>query len=250
MTVYLFGQDLTVNFYPLKDNKKLTQADFATVTMQDSYLFAYNARPTKAAAAAGTGALVTLTAASWSANSAYGFSYSLDAINDPDQASSIYRRVYYLAVNFKLDSSEQTQTVIEPMIFMRSSAELESITVSAEDLKQRFPKLGSYISDAELNDIIEDAIVELKLDLQGQEMPYKGIVQPDALEQAVAYKAIELASDTLIRDTDDRHDKRRERYEQKYKNALKLVPIDIDTDEDGEPDVANANASRSYRIIL
>lgn len=249
MSVFLFGEDSEIHFWPMREVANLEAGELTESSILDSYLFGPDTVPSIETAAAGTGAVQTLASAGWSANTSGGFKHALDVVNDPDPSNpALYKRSYFLAVNFRLQAAAQIQTAIREVYFQRATVRLSDVSINAAYLTARVPTLGELAS-GRLSNFLAPALDELKLDLEEAGAKFDSICNVDKLDLALCYKAIELVSDDLIRKTGDRHDRRRKAYEDKYIKVLPKIRLLVDTNKDGKADTER-KAKQSFQVIF
>lgn len=241
MASNVFGKDISRVFFPLEDNEPLN------LPSQVPALYLYETRPNYTDAAAGTGALQSLTYWTHDENTPFPRSFTWNAVDDPSPSTQAQAKTYYEAINFRTQASEQIQTLVRSLTLERVQ-ELDSVPgTSIQDLKDAYPGISNYLTDAQLEEILEDALEEFKIDLEGKGIEYHKVYDLRKSRLALAYKAISLSMLSQIRERDDKHNFRYEEYKEKYTAIMNLITIPIDTDSDGEPD---AIADTDFGVVI
>lgn len=227
-----FGVNLARRFYPLKDNQPFQ------LPTQTPAIYVFDAIPGRTEAAAGTGAIATIT--SWTASTVTPFvcAYTIPAIDDPDPASTVYAREYYVAINYILATSEQVQTKIEQLILERADGTSQIPKVSGEDIKAVYPAISSYATDSQMEDFLGMAHEQVQADLRAKGLSWAQILNLSDYKLAVAYKTIGMIALSQIREPNDRMRFRFDTFERWYSQALASVTAIMDTDRNGREDVA------------
>lgn len=233
---FLFGQDITAEFYPLRYDKYLSNAELTALTLVNIYVFSdTSGKPTIAQAQAGTGA-VQGPVSSWTA-SEEGFTYALAAINDPDQAGGADIRHYWVAVNFKLKSTAtQVETVILELELRRAVGFHARIETSEADLQQHYPKVDDIFSPDEQQDLIATAKQEIQDELAAKFVRWMQITQLDRLNRATALLALTNGFLSEIVAPGDRWNILADRYGAKYDAAMAQLQLEYDASGDGQAD--------------
>lgn len=179
---YLFGKDFTYKLYTHEDGTLISDLPAQTVT---AYIF--TTRPTRAVAAAGTGAT-----ASASATIAQGQELAIDftAISDPDTNTDAPVYVWYIAVNFVLKSAGQTQTVVREIVFTRVSGHDSTTGITLEDVTAVWPDVLQYVSTEQVQANIALARAEILSDLRNKGIAWAQVYEPNELRQAHLYNTM------------------------------------------------------------
>ncbi len=205
------------------------------------YIFTDN--PTLSDARDGTGAAQTVSTWSQNASSPYECTYTIDAIDDPDPESAIPYRTYYEAINFTVESGEQVQTVVRTIDIERASGGAENASVVYTDLVEVYPAITAYASNNQLGSFINIATDNIEMKLKGKGVRWSDIQNVDELKRAIAYRSIQLLSESQIVNGDDKFSIRAQLYKDKTAESLTDVELFIDTNRDGIPDqVAKPNS--------
>ncbi len=226
-----FGKDFAYTFYAGSSD----EYEALPTAPESIYIYQTGYRPTRAEAAAGTdngGLLQTIS--TWT-DSGEGKVFSVDAIDDPDPTGSNTEHTYWVVVNFKLSTGEQTQTIIRALPMRRVWAHHAAVTTSKADLQTIFPKIDDYWNDSE-----QDASIELAVDMVKAELNSKGfewalIWQPDKLNHAVAYKALTFLTAGELAAGADTWQRSHETWTNAADTALNTLRFEYDRYETQEP---------------
>lgn len=227
---YIFGKDISRKFYPLLDDQPYQ------LPSQSPTIYIFSSQPSLNDARDGGGAVATIS--SWTQNSLspYDCSYTITAIEDPAPESNIPQRTYYEAINYIAKSGGQTQTVLRTIDLERGSGAPEVIGVTYSDLVEVYPAIVDYVSESEITSIINIAKSEVELKLKGKGIRWSDIQNHAELKRAIAYRSIQLVSESQITEPDDKFVTRREIYKEKFNESMKDTILYVDTNRDGIPD--------------
>lgn len=197
------------------------------------YLFPYGTIPSRAEALAGTGALQTVT--TWTQTNTEELTYTYSAVSDPDTSSNMLEREYWEAINYVLTTSGQVQTKLRMLIISRAEV-LESVPgLTPDDVKNAWPGVTNYITDAQLASFVSLAEAEMRRGI--------GITKWGRLSRLIdariclGYKAIEMAAASqVVKGNADKFVWMVEYFGNKYNEAISKIDLPIDTDGDGRPE--------------
>ena len=223
-----FGRDFTYQFFPLADDDAVLSLPTQSPTI---YLFAHTSKPGYTEARNGTNAFATIN--TWTANQHSGFDISIPAIDDPAPTSSLLSYTYYIALNFVLTSSEQTQCVIRSLEMERVVGHHKRIAVTDVDLRSHWPALADYCSSTELNAYIELVRSAIREELRAEGYDWCMIYRPDRLYHACVYKCLDLACLSQLQSQGDKFDKLHDQFSGFYKQTIAGLKIEIDSNKDG-----------------
>lgn len=213
---YAFGKDITYRFYPLLDNADMSIA--SSVTSQTPAIYVFDETvPTRSDALSGANSIQTISSWSWNATKKY-WSFTIAAIDDPHPDSNIFTRIYWISINFILQSDEQTQTLIKPLQLERVVGHDRTVSVTEADLQVYFPQVVAYSSDVQRNAYIRQAIEEVKATLKAKGYDWAKIQRADRLDMCVTYKALSMI---LLSQVQEPNDKFFIKY-QEFKNSFNL----------------------------
>lgn len=237
---YLYGKANTIQISLIDSDKTelVPSSDSPTI-----YLF--NSQPSRQAAAAGTGSIQTIS--SWT-GAGTDRAITITAIADPEPTSATRYKEYYLAINFTLANSGQVQTLIEQIVFERVLAQADNLALNAQDAKAIYPTIGSYLSDALINNFLTGAIDDTKTELQGKGIDWVTVKNPKDFKRAIIFKAIADASLSQIQEDNDKFSKRYDIYSTRANKLLGIITAVVDADNDGTPE-QETKSKPSYYIM-
>ena len=214
MSKYIFGRDITYNLHLYEDGEKITDLPAQTVT---GYLF--RPEPSRADAAAGTGALSTFTQ-SLTAGSA--ISLTIPAVADPDDTSNFNAYDYWVAVNFILKTGGDTQTSIRKIRIERVNGQNYDIGVELDDVLSLFPDALSYLSASQISAIIQLARSEIVFELEQEGIAWAAVWRPDDLYHTLLFRVLYHVYASQKDDFVESRDEAKASYIS-AKNSLKLA---------------------------
>ncbi len=233
---YPFGQNITYTFYPLVDNEAAKNIP-TTGNPVAIYYFTDNNKPSRDAAQNGTGAVNSGSAiASWTPTG-NGYQFTIPAIEDPDPDGGADTRNYWLAINFILQASGQTQTVIRALEMERVSGHHKTVSVTSQDIIDYFPDALSYVSEDRINNFLFDAREEIQAYLRNKGFEWAQIYRPDRLSLVIKYKVLMHIMADQRREPGDNFDLNYQRYEKSYESAISSLQLEYDADKDGAPEI-------------
>jgi hypothetical protein len=226
-TVYYFGKAITRKFIVT-----INQED-QTLPTQTPQIYLFAAEPTRAAAAAGTGAMQAITA--WTAGlvSPFPYSYTFTAIADPSSDSTANTYQYWEAINFILEGSGSVQTVIRAFAVTRATGQYDEIGTKAEDLIKIYPAASDYFPSDKMIDHITLAIERFQIELISKGWRWADVGELRFAKQAIAYRALSTLCFSAMGEEGDRFQTRHELYAKEYDELVKLIPLRADRDRDG-----------------
>lgn len=212
--MYPFGQEFIVNVYAWNDGQLLQNIPAQTIT---TYLF--RTQPNFDEALAGTGALATISTTYTSGDIALTVP-AIDCPNDMNAVDANYQYDYWLAINFVLESSEQTQTIIRAIQLQTVHLTDQTPNVTAEDIKTLCPRISTYFDDDDLAAFIATASELVQEALRKRNLAFNFIGRLDRLQPLIKFKAIELAYSSEIQGMNDKFSALAAIYRDGYENAL------------------------------
>jgi hypothetical protein len=241
---YPFGQNITYWFYPLLDNDTAVVPSAVQAQTPSIYVFDESV-PSRGNAASGSGSLQTVSSWTWSAQKK-AWSFTIQAINDPHPDSNITTRVYWIALNFVLQSGGQTQTVIKPLQLERVLGHDKVVTVTEEDLRAYFPQIDAYSSDVQRKAFIAQAIVEIKGELRSKGYEWAKITNADRLDLCVIYKALSMVMVGQIQEPGDKFSIKYQEYKNGFQSSLDSLKFEYQEMEGGT--IENARITSTILI--
>lgn len=224
---FTYGKDITHKVTFLDGNGvEITPSDDAP----NIYLF--DAFPSRNVAIAGTGAL---DSGSWTGSGSTR-AIAFDAVTDPDPNSATHFKEYWIAINFTAEASGQSQCVVEKIRIERTWTQDPRLSIAAQDAKDVYPAISSYLSDDQITQYLIGAIDDLKTDLEAKGVEWQTVCNATKFKRAAIFRAIADASLSQHREQGDKFEKRYVEYSKKYEIQLTAINVIVDDDGDGEPE--------------
>lgn len=246
MSRYPFGAAIERDYYPVKDVDGLSEPFPVVSNSGSAYL--YVERPSREDAQSGVGALATAVSWTYQLDNPFKASYQFDPISDPDPTGAESCREMVEVVNMILEGSAQVQTAMRPVFLerVRPLPEIPGTTINT--IKDVFPQIDSYMSDSELSETLSVVEEQVKIELRSNGIEWAKVQNLRVLRLALAYRAIEFASIVQIKNTGDRHDRRRELFAGMYASTMKAVRLEQDEDGDGQTDSVRSGGASHFII--
>jgi hypothetical protein len=242
MADHIFGQSISRSFIPLVDG------EYFNLVSQAPQIYLFSELPSLEDAISGTGKFDTVAYWNESSDSPYARTYSISPIDDPEPTSETSCHQYYEAIRYAI-SEGQTQTRLRSFTVERAQALTSVPGTTVQDLKDVYPAISSYANDSVLEGHIANGEAELKLELESKGLEWGRIFKLKKYKLALAYKAIQLLSESQIEIAGDKFDLRRALYEAKYDKYLTLIPLAYDIDGDGIPDIETKGAQTQIIVL-
>lgn len=239
----IFERSGTRNFYPLVNNQAI-QLPAQTITF-----YFFDQQPTVTDAMAGTGATHTVTTSTISATSPYPVSYTLPAFDDPYPANAWTIYTYWMAVKFILVVAGDSQCVIRSFEIARVEGNDNVPGTTVQELKDIYPAISAYASDAQLLTHLTSAQDELKLDFKKRGLPWSRIADLSDLRLALAFKTIANVSLSQIAQAGDRFEVRYVEFNSRCRAILDGAILQVDTDGDGLRESTSTAAATSWTVV-
>lgn len=237
-----FGKDIVRELITYEN-----QEPFNLVS-QAPAIYLFSNQPSIANAASGSGAIASHTVNYWleSQLSPYKRTYTIPAI--PSDGSGTKCRGFWEAINFVLQSSGTTETVIR-QFDVEATEETDSWPeVTRDTLKAFYPAISAYLSDSQLDNMLSLSIAEVQLDFKNKGITWTRLYSLQDLTLAIAYKTIATGSLSQFKEEGDRFWLRYKEFQEKYDKAISAISLPIDTDGDGAPD-GDVQPQPSYAYI-
>jgi hypothetical protein len=223
---YNFGNSIVREFYCLQDN------EYINLPSQVPAIYLFSNYPSLTAARNGTGATATLDYWTHSNTSPFKRQFTFSAVADPEPTSETRSRGYWEVINFVLQGSGDTQTVIRELELERPEA-LESVPSTVySDCTQIFPHISSYLTQSQVEAYISLAEDHFKLDLKKRGLDWGRVYRLKEIRIPIAYKTLALAlRGQLLRDpalTDVV-----EYFDNEYNLKIAGIQLPYDPDNDG-----------------
>ena len=238
---YAFGKDITYKFYPLLDNADAVIASSVQAQTPAIYVFDETV-PTRGDAVNGTNSIQTITSWSWNATKKYLY-FTIPAIDDPHPDSNVTVRIYWIAINFILQSGEQTQTLIKPLQLERVVGHDRTVTVTEKDLEVYFPQVVAYSSDVQRQAYIRQAVEEVKASLRSKGYEWAKIQRADRLDMCVIYKALAMILLSQVQEPNDKFFIKYQEFKNSFILNLDSLKIEYQAMEAGSVDEVRTSGS-------
>lgn len=233
---YPFGSDFTYRFAPLVDN----ESPDPLLTAQAPAIYVFRTMPDRTAAAAGTGAIATVTTWAWDAERR-SWSFTVPAISDPNPTSTDGTEDFYLAVNFRLQAGAQLQTVVQLLQLERVAAQSgRPLEVSENDLRDLYPHIDSYSTATQRDKYAAQAVLHVRDKLDRQGFEWARLHQPSELKQAVVLKALSMLLFVASQEANDKHWLKHQYFEKEFQLTLDGLKLAVDSSGDGIPDATTS----------
>ena len=234
---FVFGKDITYTWYPLEDNENLSDADVQTLEglLDSIYIFEREQRPTRDEARNGTGADQTILA--WTANSNFGFDFTIDAIDDPNPTEETHSRDFWIAINYQLEAGEQIQTARRVLPLERIARHSERLTVTDDDLKELWNEVIDFTKNAnERNQKVRQAKIDIQRDFTTDLVDWAQIYNVDELNRATAWKALSYIAVDKREIVGDKFDLLYQHFTAQFEKEMTSIHrLKADRDNDGDP---------------
>lgn len=232
MTSYVFGKDITRNFYPLEDNEPIN------LPSQVPSIYLFSSMPTLDDARSGIGALSAAVNYWEETNTApFARTYTIPAIIDPNPTSNAPCLGYWEAVNYIVQTSGQVQTKLRQFDVEKAKATETVPATVVQDLKDIYPQIGSYVADdTVLANFIKVAEDQIKLEFREKCIDWGDVVSLKDVKYALAFLTIQLVSESQINSGDDKFAIRAEIYSKRYASTIAQIKIKYDSNGDGKTD--------------
>lgn len=203
---YVFGQSFTYQYYP-QDTE-----GFIVPSADAPTIYLYDRKPTRADAATGAGSPLQ-TISSWSTTTdGDGREFTVAVIDDPEPNGGVDRYTYYLAINYTLETGEQSQLDIRALPLMRVDSHSTIVGVSQADLQEVYEDIDTIASSARQDSAISLAEALIRQEFENASYEWLNIWEPQDLKRLVAFKALEIIMIEQVRDTGDDWNLRLEEY--------------------------------------
>lgn len=209
----------------------------ANLPIQNPTIYYFDSEPTRSIAENGVGSFRTVSSWTELLSTPYTRSWSVPPINDPDPTGTTNKKTYWEAINILLEgSAAQTQCILRAFDITRPAATDDNADISVDDLKNFYPAIARYMSDADLEDMIPIALETIRKDLKKKNVDWYKLRNQSELNLALTYKTIALQCLASIREPNDRHSFRFDQFEKWYQEEIQSLVLIYDSDGDGNPD--------------
>lgn len=239
-----FGKAFTRWYYPLIND---TTPD-SVLTSQTPAIYVFTTQPSRAAAAAGTGASQTIASWTWDEGKR-GWYYTIAAINDPDTTSTETVYTYWEAVNFRLEAAAQIQTDIRALEMERVIGHSQAVLVTDDVLRGYFPQLDSCSTESQRLALINLAVEDVKSKLQAKGYEWARVTRADRLTIAISYKVLYMIMLVQIQAGNDKYAVKYNEFKSIFENTVDGLTLEYDSNKDGQADT-NIKASSELLMVV
>lgn len=231
MKIYSFGVDFDYKLFLLDGN-----GDAIEPSADSPSIYVYSSKPTIEDVQAGSGSVVGSEITSWTDNG-NGRTIAIPAISDPDPNEEFPTiHDYYIGIVFTVETSGQEQCVIRHLPIRRITGLDNELTVTVADLEVYLSGIDGYIDEAQQALMVSAAKAEVRAELTAKRFEYARIQNPEELKSALTAKTLMLvALDQRAQGTDG-FETLYEESKRRYEKFIGALPLEIDTDLDGEAD--------------
>ena len=227
MIEHVFGKPVERKFTAYENDSPIEVATLSSVTLYS----------TISDATSELNPIVSMSSYTALASSPFTLSYNLPAISDPNPVADRKAWQFWETIKFKLDSSAGTQTEYRALEVTRAQAGSHYPTATKDELKALFPALASYLSDSRIDDILDLAGIQLKIDLKAVGIEYAKAGNLQETNLALAYLAISMCAESQwVKTNQEAFYVRAQDHRKRYTELLSKVGITYDSDGDGAKD--------------
>lgn len=229
MKRYTFGKAITAVF---------SYEDLSEPSSDNPSIAVFSEKPTESEAESVNGTYkIGSTITSWDDGSlANTKEFIIPAISVPANIDVNGSKVYYVAINYNLTTSADTQLVVLPILVSKAIGTLSGHELSIQDVVDVFPTIEDYVSDENLAKFLRAAIDKLERDLLKKNIRLDQVTNQNDLKYALALKASSLSCYSEFINEGDQMYIRAKDFDTDYQKELDSLEIKIDTDQDGASD--------------
>lgn len=239
-TKYFWGKGFTRSYFPVQNDLPIQ------LPTQTPAIYLFSTEPTRAAAAAGTGAVQSIGAWKVAAFPPYEVQYTFTDVADPDPTGSDTEGTYYEAINFILEAGGQTQTVVRTLTLCRSTGGYDDPGTKTVDLAAIYPAIVDYYTLEQMNDHITIAQEEFRIDLAARGWEWSSLGELRNAKYLIAYKALANLCFSQVKEEGDRFFIKYNEFNVKYETLKNALPLKADKDNDGEHETTVVTTGNSY----
>ena len=233
MSIYNFGKDITRTLIDYEDGEPFA------LPSQSPAIYLYSTQPSQSDAVNGTGAIggaYSLNYWTENASSPYKRTYTFPAIADPAPGGDQRCYGYWEVLRYVRKSSGQTQTIIRQFDVERGAQGDSYPAITVQVLKDVFPGIATYASDAQLSAFIDNGIEQAKLDIQAKGHKWERLFELNKIKLAIAFRCIADVSLSQIKEAGDRFEIRFKEFQLKYEAMMGSLELPVDTTGDNIAD--------------
>lgn len=242
---YPFGQDIRFKFYPLADGVEATDIPNDNPSI---YVFADNAKPSRTNGLSGTGAQQGPITSWTRITNENGFVFTITAIQDPDVGGGADKRVYWVAINFRLKTSGQYQTVIKALELERVGAHQKQFYVRVADIINYFPQVEDYFNPFQVQAVSDRVRIEIVSYMTQRGFDWSLVVRPDRLQLAATFRVMQRLAESQRRQAGDSWDVNQAQWEKTYNELIKSLKIEYDAENQGQ--ATEVKKAGGYAVVM
>jgi hypothetical protein len=243
--MFNFGKDIVRTLIDYEEGEPFN------LPSQVPAIYLYSSQPSMSDAVNGTGAIggsYTLNYWTEIANVPYKRNYTFPAIPDPSPTSGTNTRGYWEVLRFVRKTGGQTQTIIRQFDVERGAQGDSYPEINTQVLKDIFPGIVSYATDAQLEGFIDIAVEEVKLDILAKGHKWERLFELGKIKLAIAYQTVANIALSQVKEDGDRFFLRYKEFQTRYERMINSLELPVDTNGDNIPD-ATAQVKPSYAFI-
>lgn len=241
---HVFGRAVTIEFQPMVDGSPVMPYELISARI-------YSDEPTEAQIDnTASGEIEEVT--TWTAESGYR-AITFAALTDAEPHSATFYEEYFVVVNYRFESGGPAVFDVETLFVYRPDAAVSRVSVSVADVLRHQYKLQDILPSHEsmIADSIAEALKDIERELVGRGLEKRKIFNREELNDAVKYKALELACLNAGSFGDgDFWFTLAGQYKAKSEKALGLTKISYDVagDDKPAPDAVNKGLAVTFGL--
>lgn len=212
-------------------------------------IYVFTDRPSEAVARAGTGAIQTISAWTYTASTNSAL-FSVAAIADPQDGTR--EKDYWIAINYSINSGAQKQLDLRSFRLSIPDGMDENPTPTVASIFTEYDRhLDAEFEPGDVPLFITRAEKKVKRDLKWSGYSWPKVESMSDLYEAVAHATLMYLYNDLIKTPNDVWDLKYQRAEADYKVFLGSIKIIYDENEDNQIDEneENAEGTKTTRLI-
>lgn len=225
----VFGRDLSRTFIAYENNEPCSIQQLLSVSL-------FSSIPSLSDAQSATGALISqgFGFAGQSVNP-FAVTYTLPATADPSPGSFRQAWQYWEAINFRLTSGAQIQTEFRGVVFERAVGGDVVPQTTASDAEGIFPAIQAYVTEAQINQFITNALEQMQIDMEGSGVEWAQARQLKKYKLTLGYLVVAMASESQITGKNgEAHAARATMFRKMYDGNMKKIKLPYDSIKSGE----------------
>lgn len=239
MVDHVFGKTLNRKFIAYENNEPILLNSLNSVGLYS----------TITDATAGSNVICSMS--SWTTNPSNPFAaiYNLPSVSDPSPTSTRTTWQLWEKIQYKLDSSGDTQTEYRAIDIERAQIGDSEPGTTAAELKSLFPALAAYLSDSRVDEILDLAALQMKIDLTANGVEYPKARKLQETKLALTYLGIAMCAESqYVKTRQEGFYVRAQDYRKLYSDTLSKIKLPYDSDGDGAVDSVKI-AQPNFRYV-